>query len=467
MQTVTTEWLQSIEELKDLPAGQLQWWIDNSKVHEVEEGEFLFRKGDPNPGTHVILSGRLHIFINQSNGSNRTLTFFNAKDITGYMPFSRAVKTNVNGQAAERLTVLTYPFERIKELIQGHYELTEALVHIMTSRIRNFTELQQQNEKMMALGKLSAGLAHELNNPASAIVRGSISLRNHLKLSPETFKKIMEIKVTPVEVDKVNNKMFEVLARKDVPVLTLMQKTAKEDELAHCLESFSVGNSEEISENFTEFGFTCDDMEEFKSLIPRDYLSPVLNWINNNLVTEKMVSDIQESSQRIEKLVNSIKNFTHMDRGSDKEFADIHLGIKNTLTMLEYKLRKGNIKLQENYDTSLPPVKAFVGELNQVWTNLIDNAIDAMEVNANGLLEIKTSREKNDVIVSITDNGPGIPQDIKDKIFDPFFTTKEIGKGTGLGLDVVSRIVRQHQGIIKADSVPGKTTFTICLPING
>ena len=134
--------------------------------------------------------------------------------------------------------------------------------------------------------------------------------------------------------------------------------------------------------------------------------------------------------------------------------------------MLEYKIRKGNVKLEEHYDTSLPPVKAFVGELNQVWTNLIDNAIDAMEVNSGGILEIKTSREKDNIIVSVTDNGPGIPNDIKDRIFDPFFTTKEIGKGTGLGLDVVTRIVRQHQGTIKVNSVPGKTTFVVCFPID-
>ena len=204
----------------------------------------------------------------------------------------------------------------------------------------------------------------------------------------------MSIKVTPEDVDKVNNKLFEVLGRKDLPILTLMQKTAKEDEFADCLENLSVENSGEISENFVEFGFTCEDMEEFATLIPHEYLSPVLNWINNNLVTEKMVNDIQESSQRIEKLVNSIKNFTHMDRGAAKEFADIHSGIRNTLTMLEYKIKKGNVKLLETYDTTLPPVKTFVGELNQVWTNLIDNALDAMEANKNGTLEIMTPVKK-------------------------------------------------------------------------
>ncbi len=464
MQTVTAEWLQSIEDLKDVPPGQLQWWIDNSRVYELEEEAYLFRNGVPITGTHVILSGRIKIFVNQSNGM-RTIGFIGAKDITGYLPFSRGLVANVNGQVVEKISVMTYPVERIKELIVGYYELTQALVHVMTSRVRNFTALQQQNEKMMALGKLSAGLAHELNNPASAIVRGAISLRDHLKLSPETFKRIMDIKVTSADVDKVNNKMFEVLDRHELPVLTLMQKTGKENELAECMESLSVENSQEIAENFVEFGFTCEDVKEFNSLIPHEHLTPVFNWINNNLVTEKMVNDLQDASQRIGTLVNSIKNFTHMDRGSDKEFADIHSGIKNTLTMLEYKFKKGNVKLVEHYDIGLPHIQAFVGELNQVWTNLIDNALDAMEVNGSGILEITTSREKDNVIFTITDNGPGIPTEITNRIFDPFFTTKDIGKGTGLGLDVVKRIVSQHEGTIKVNSLPGKTTFTVCFPI--
>jgi signal transduction histidine kinase len=178
-----------------------------------------------------------------------------------------------------------------------------------------------------------------------------------------------------------------------------------------------------------------------------------------------MVNDIEESSQRIEKLIGAIKKFTHMDRDHDKEQTDIHSGIRNTLTMLGYKLKKGNVQLVEEYDTTLPKVEAYVGELNQIWTNLIDNALDAMEVNNKGKLEIKTRRGKQSIEVAIADDGPGIPEEIKNKIFDPFFTTKEIGKGTGLGLDVVSRIVRQHGGSVKVNSTPGRTSFVICFPL--
>ena len=156
-----------------------------------------------------------------------------------------------------------------------------------------------------------------------------------------------------------------------------------------------------------------------------------------------------------------------MDRGSDKQYADIHTGIRNTLTMLGYKLKKGNITLVEDYDTSLPPVNALIGELNQVWTNLVDNALDAMEVNGKGTLTIKTEREREFVQVFIMDDGPGIPGEIKSRIFDPFFTTKEMGKGTGMGLEVVQRIVHQHNGSIRVQSKPGHTEFVVCFPIDG
>ena len=156
-----------------------------------------------------------------------------------------------------------------------------------------------------------------------------------------------------------------------------------------------------------------------------------------------------------------------MDRGMDKQYADIHIGIRNTLTMLGYKLKKGNITLVEEFDNTLPPVKAMIGELNQVWTNLMDNALDAMEPAGKGILEIRTRRDKEFVEVSIIDNGPGIPDNIRSQIFDPFFTTKPIGKGTGLGLDVVTRIVKQHRGSIKVNSVPGRTEFIVCFPIDG
>jgi signal transduction histidine kinase len=464
MQIVTKEWLQTIESLHDVPPEQLQWWIDNSLHYTLDEGAYLFKQGEPIAGTHIIVSGCVQLYISQSSGV-QNLIRLESTDITGYLPFSRGLVTFLNGKVLEPTQVMTFPFEKMNTLIQSHFELTQALVHIMSTRVRDQTIRQQQNEKMMALGKLSAGLAHELNNPAAAIVRGSASLLKHLKLQPESFKQVSSVKMPEAQIDLLNKKLFQVLERPEKPVLTMMQRAELEADFVDCLLDHGVTNSDEIAENFIEFGFTCEDMDELSELIPEEYRSPVLNWVNNHLVTERMVTDIHEASRRIEKLVGAIKNFTHMDRGRDREFTDIHSGLQNTLTMLAYKFNKGNVELVEHYDTTLPKIKVSVGELNQVWTNIIDNALDAMEENGKGRLEIATCRNRDQVEVSIVDSGPGIPQEIQNRIFEPFFTTKEIGKGTGLGLDVVARITRQLGGTIQVDSEPGRTAFVLGFPM--
>jgi signal transduction histidine kinase len=466
MQTVTVDWLHSIDELRDVPEPQLQWVIDNSEILYIRDGEFFFRPGMPAVGAYIMITGRIHVYdiVNQEM---RDVVMLEPKAISGYLPFSRGLTINVYAQAMADSSMLLLPKETFREMISRNYELTQALVHVMTNRVRTFTSLQQQDEKMMALGKLSAGLTHELNNPAAAIVRSSASLLEHLKLEPADFKQIMAIRMDEKEVDAVEQKLWEVLDRPGKPNLTLMERTELEDKITAWLEEHEVQRAAEIAENFLEDGFTCDDLRDFKAHIPAPYLSPVFNWINSNLVTRKMVADINEASRRISDLVKSVKNFTHMDQGKGKELTDIRDGIRNTLTMLHYRFKKENVALVEEYDEKLPRINAMVGELNQVWTNLIDNALDAMEPAGRGELTIRTEKERESAKISITDNGPGIPAEIQSRIFEPFFTTKEIGKGTGLGLDVVCRIVKQHHGSIRVQSKPGETIFVVCFPING
>jgi len=466
MLPVSVSTLKSFEALKSVPDNQLQWLIDNCATRVLHDGECLTVQGQPIAGPHFIVKGHIVLYA-MLNGNRREIAAVNGGEVSGYLPYSRASVATVNSQAVGEVEVMSFPTERIREMITQQFELTQALVHVMSNRVREFTALQQQNEKMMALGKLSAGLAHELNNPASAIVRDSVSLLEHLKMEPRSFKQVIAIQMTAEQVDAVNDELFRLLAIKDRPRLTLKEKTKREDEMTAWLDDHNIENGYDVAENFVDFGFGVENLETFCSHIPSDYCSPVFNWISQLLNTERMVQDIQESSRRIADLVSSVKIFTHMDRGSNKEYADIHIGIRNTLTMLGYKIRKGNITLVEDFDETLPPVNAMIGELNQVWTNLIDNALDAMETNGKGTLTIKTKKDREFVQVSIIDDGPGIPEDIRTRIFDPFFTTKEIGKGTGMGLEVVQRIVQQHHGSIKVISEPGKTEFVVCFPIEG
>lgn len=463
MKQLQTADLRSFESLRDVPEEQLQWLIDQSDCRVFQIGEYLSKPTEPLVGTHFIIDGRLELYRMQGN-NKFVVDEFSQGAITGILPFSRGLVGVAFVQAMEETRILTFPKEELKNLIIHNYELTQALVVVMTSRVRKFTEFEQQNEKMMALGKLSAGLAHELNNPASAIVRGSLSLKKHLQLEPETFKKLMAVKLSEREITELSDIMFAAL-NKSRPVLTLMQRSEKEDDVSDWLYDVGIEDTGDMADNFVEFGFEAEVLETLKSKIPPDSLGPVLGWISTNFTTERMVSEIEEASRRIADLISSVKTFTHMDRGGDKDQIDVRTGIRNTLVMLNHKIKKAGVDLVEDFEENLPTVMGKEGELNQVWTNLIDNAADALESLPGARLQIKAWRDKKFLKVAIQDNGPGIPADIKSKIFDPFFTTKAIGKGTGLGLEVVNKIVKQHNGSVTATSEPGRTEFLVCLPV--
>jgi signal transduction histidine kinase len=466
MQTITASWLQSLEAFNNVPENQLQWLLDNSVDNIFEDGEYLMQPGEPMSGPHITVEGGMRFFMLQGS-ARRDFIVVGPGAISGYLPFSRGKISKGYAQAIGRLQLRSFNTDLIPEMIRNHYELTQALVNIMTTRVRDFTALQQQNEKMMALGKLSAGLAHELNNPASAIVRDSLTLKKHLEQEPESIKAIFTMKLEPEQVTNITGLLFEQISEQNTTRLSLKQRTHREDEIIEWLDEHEIENGYDIAESFVDFNFSVDTLEKFNTIIASDNLSDILNWISDVLISEKMIRDIQESARRIAELVSSVKTFTHMDRGQDKQYADIHIGIRNTLTMLGYKIRKGNINVVEDFDETLPEVKALIGELNQVWTNLIDNAIDAMEPAGKGTLTIKTRRDREFVEVFIVDDGPGIAPDIQSLIFDPFFTTKDMGKGTGMGLEVVQRIVKQHRGSIKVKSQPGHTVFSVCFLIDG
>lgn len=463
MKNVTLSQLKAIPAVASVPDDQLQWLINAGNLVELQEGDRIFDKGEPLDKTYIVLQGSFRICTMQ-NGKLREVAVFEKNTITGYLPFSRGTTTFGYAECIQKSYVLVVPKSKINEAVKLYYELTESLVHIMTSRVRDYTSLQQQNEKMFALGKLSAGLAHELNNPASAITRGAALLHEQVKHLPRLFKEVAALNIPPEKIDSINGLLISKSQQTDRPVLSMMQRADMEDALASWLEDHDI-NDFDIAENLTEFAFTPADLDHMNNCTPQPQLTAVLSWMNNYLLEEKMVSDIKESSVRISDLVNSVKTFTHMDRDTDKQLIDIHVGIRNTLTMLNYKLRKSNIQVIEDFDLKLPEVMALPGELNQVWTNIIDNAIDAMEITGNGILNIRTQLDGKFVCVYIKDNGPGIPPEQQSQVFDPFFTTKEMGKGTGLGLDVVNRIIHQHSGTVKVTSEPGNTQFIVCFPI--
>lgn len=461
---VTKDHLRAFETFTDVPDEDLQWLVCNSRYYTILKDGYLFKEGDPTNEMHIILSGKLLLYYSQ-NGQRRTVGEIEPGEVTGVLPYSRMVKAGGNGLALEHTDVLSMHRECFQEMIVAHHHLTQKLVSMMTSRVRDFTKQQSQNEKMISLGKLSAGLAHELNNPAAAVVRSAAELKKHLGNVPEKFKRVMLIRVTPEAVDCVNDMLFKKMAAQNDLKLSMLERREKEDDITDWMDDKGIDNGYELAENFAEFGFEIEDLDELLACVGDD-IAPVLGWLDNVMATEKMVSEIEEASKRISAIVGSVKSYSHMDRASDKEAVDIHEGIRGTLTLLNHKLKKNNVRVIESFDTVLPKVSLYVSEMNQVYTNLIDNAIDAMEGREGNTLEIVTKQERDNVVIGIIDNGPGIDEDLVDQIFDPFFTTKAVGKGSGLGLEVVRRIVEQHKGTVKVYSKPGKTEFRVCIPLS-
>ena len=452
--------LSAIETFQEVPTSALEWLIEHSEYREYEPGDVLFTPGPATEEMSIILSGRINVRFKQGNEWRDGLAM-EAGAITGILPYSRMKENRAEGIIAEKTRGLSLHKQHFQALAAESQELMQALVAVMTSRVRSFTQFRTQNEKLMALGKLSAGLAHELNNPASAMVRSAAELYRKIHTTPDKFKAVITMKITPEQTDQVNDILFSKIKNMNSLKLTLMEREEKLDELLDWLEDEEVKDPEEIAETFVDFGMTDEDLDEIKSIIPDQAVGIILWWLESTLSLEKLVSEIQESADRIANLVKSVKTYSHMDRGSSMTSTDIDEGIRTTLTMLNHKIKYKRIKVIEKYEDSLPKVNAFVGSLNQVWTNLIDNAIDAMELDDQ--LTIRTYAESPYVCVEIKDTGSGISEEELSRIFDPFYTTKGVGQGTGMGLDIVNKILDQHKATKQVTSQLGKgTTFKIC-----
>lgn len=456
--------IRQISEFEDIPQNQLEWLIEKSVPVSMKVGEFLFQPGDPLDTLLVILSGK-YIMKVQQNNQFKVIANLDQPTVTGLLPYSRAKEVRGYGETIREGECLRLHKDHFKEMIANHEELTTALVHTMSTRIREFTKSQQQNEKLLSLGKLSAGLAHELNNPAAAVVRSARHMKEILAGTPEKFKDVVHIQLSDEQIDAVADLLFSKINSGQVN-LSMMERSEREDELLDWLNDREVENSEDIADNLVDFDFSTDELDEAYESLEEEHVGPTVNWMNQVLTTEKLVSEIEDASSRIGELVKSIKSYTHMDQSPEMKPIDIHDGLNNTLVMLNHKLKKSNIELVKEYDESLGFVEALPSALNQVWTNLIDNAIDAMKSVEKRELRIETVKDGEFVNINVRDSGTGIPEDIKDKIFDPFFTTKEVGEGTGIGLELVHRIINNdHNGSIKVNSKPGDTVFQVCFPI--
>lgn len=453
--------LKQNQHLAHLPEASLRFLTDKGRITPIKKGDFIFQKDLPANDLIFICSGYFRIYASQKD-EQREIARLEPGDITGVLPYSRMTHAQGYCVALEDGEVLLLDKKHFPEMIARRHDLTEALVHLMSSRIREFTTNSMQNEKLMSLGKLSAGLAHELNNPAAAMVRSSAALSDHLKLMPDNFKAVLNMKVSPAQVEEVTTLITDIAGRAHAP-LPLMERTRREDQLTDLLDAYDFQEALETAEELVDFGITPEDIQRLHGITGPDAFGPTLKWIVDNLTTERSVKEINASARRIAELIGSIKEYSHMDSNKDRQNVDVNHGLRSTLKMLEHKARANKVTILDELDEDNPMVDGFPGELNQVWTNFIDNALDAMETTG-GSLTVKTERCDHSVDVTIQDTGVGIPPEVKNKIFDPFFTTKSIGKGTGLGLDIANKIIQRHKARVEIESEPGNTRFTLSFP---
>jgi signal transduction histidine kinase len=365
---------------------------------------------------------------------------------------------NVGGVSTIGYVALNY-FVKQKDLLM---EVTKKNRELEQAYLQQEVTLRQ-SEKLATLGKLSAGIAHELNNPASAAVRGAEQLKNNISDLQKTQFKLGKLSLSDEQLVKVKalNEMFYEKS-KQPNELDPLTRSDLENEMEDWLEGKGLNNCWELASTIVNTGFTKEELNNLTRIFTNEQFPVVVSSVGNNFITDSLTEEIKQSAERITQIVQALKSYTYLDQ-APVQSVDIHEGLNSTLVMLRSRLKKG-ISVKREYSENLPRIQAYGSELNQVWTNILDNAVDAM--NENGRITIKTYKENQHLVVEIKDSGPGIPEDIQSKIFDPFYTTKPVGKGTGMGLNISHNIiVQKHKGEIKVKSKPGETCFQIKLPI--
>ncbi len=443
-----------------LPDDQITWFLGQAQELSLKAGETYFREGDPAEAMFVILEGQIQ--VRGELGGETVVLMLVPGNVTGVLPFSRMKQFTVGARAITDARVLRYPSSHFPELIQKMPELTERLVGLMSDRIRETTRREQQRDRLASLGKLSAGLAHELNNPASAAKRAASQLRDVLNKMREASHELGKRGLSPEQKSEILKLEMQFAQSDNVPPPDPLAMSDLEEQLDSLLRSHGQNDMWQMAADLAHRNIKPQALESLFATLDKDTARAALVRIAASVEVATLLNEIESGTSRISDLVRAIKEYTYMDQ-TPLQNVDIVKSLETTLTILNHKLKHG-VTVKRDYQKIPLLVNLFGSELNQVWTNIIANAIEAMH--GEGELRVRTYRDDDCVVVEIADNGPGISPDVLPHIFEPFFTTKEVGEGTGLGLDTVQRIVKKHRGDIQVNSKPGDTRFQVWLPVS-
>src|SRR5580658_6778827 len=453
------EALKKVGPLHDLQESEYEWLATHGTEMFAETGAIYFREGDPATKMIILLKGE--VYVRREHGGPAALFIGRSGLITGVLPYSRMKAYGGLGYTSTPTWGLEFDRSLFPEMLKTIPALTERVVGILLDRVREITRQEQQSEKLVALGKLAGNLAHELNNPASAAQRSAAGVLEELRVYGHERFNLGRLCLDADSTEKVVAWEDEVRAeskRLGKPAET--EQTRREDEIVSWLHSHDIQESWHIAPELAEFGVAPEQLEPLAGFLDPGAIAVVLSQFTSSLRTERIAEAMLDSTARIFDLIRAIKDYSYMDQMPIQE-VDIPQSLENTLAMVASRLRQ--VTVIRDYEPNLPCVSAYGRELNQVWTALIENALDAVQDKGEIKLLVRTAGDM--LLVEIWDNGPGIPAELQGRIFEPFFTTKAPGSGLGLGLDVVSRIVRMHRGYVSVQSKPGSTCFQVRLPL--
>jgi signal transduction histidine kinase len=448
--------------LGSAPRAELAWLAAHGTLRKLEAGEILSHKNHPVDGLYIVLQGHVVLSVDRGSGPQKVIEWHTG-EVAGILPYSRLRNPPGDAVAEEPTEILALHRDQLQALTHECFEITAIMVRTMIDRARLFTSSDLQNEKMISLGKLSAGLAHELNNPASAIERSAALLEDRLADAEVATRVLGAARLSDEQLAAVDAIRSACLAKVPTGIRSPIQQADREEAIANWLDDRGLDTNS--AEALADTQVTFEALDQIAAVVQGPALGAVLRWAASGCSVRSLASEIQDAAMRISGLVMAIKGFTHMDQAMVAEPVDLGPSFGNTVTVLGAKARGKSIAVTVELEPGLPRVRGFAGELNQIWGNLIDNALDAVPEGAR--IDIVAAREQGSVVVRVVDNGPGISPEIRERIFDPFFTTKPMGQGTGLGLDIVRRLVLHNDGQIEVNSRPGHTEFRVTLPVAG
>ena len=456
------EFLKKVPIFSGLPDDDLARLCEMVDEVDLPAGEQLFAEGEMGEWAYIIEDGLLEILKN-SGGRQVVLAVRGAGEVIGEMSLLESAPRMATVRARSNCRLIAISKEQLDRLMNTSPSVARTMLHTFVARLRSNEILLGQREKMAQLGTLTAGMAHELNNPAAAALRGSEQLTTSIQKLQLASLQLLDHQLPAKQIVLLEEYYQRAQDGALHPIdLEPMQRSDQEYILENWLDDHEIESAWEIAPNLVNAGYEEADLQRLSETFSSAALQPALEWLNATYNISSLLLEISAGARQISEIVQAMKTYVYLDQAPVQE-VNIHEGLENTLVILRSKIKSG-ITIHREFTPNLPRIVAYGSELNQVWTNILDNAIDAMD--GKGEITLRTRSEGEFVIIELEDNGPGIPAEIQDKIFSPFFTTKAVGKGTGLGLNISWNIIQRHAGEIKVTSHPGRTVFEVRLPVN-